>query len=67
MTDGHFREHGINQAPAYSVSDMIFVRWHNPSQALIAKRVSYPQLTATHQMRKTTKDPPSENDLHHKK
>ncbi len=26
---------------------MDFVRWHNPSQALTAKDVSYPQLTAT--------------------
>ncbi len=27
---------------------MTFVRWHSPSQALIAKHVLYPQLTATH-------------------
>ena len=26
---------------------MTFVRWHSPSQALIAKHVLYPQLTAT--------------------
>ena len=26
---------------------MIFVRWHRPSQALTAKHVLYPQLTAT--------------------
>ncbi len=30
-----------------STPSMIFVRWHSPSQALTAKPVSYPQLTAT--------------------
>ncbi len=34
-------------AKCVSTQSMIFVRWHSPSQALTAKHVLYPQLTAT--------------------